>query len=259
MKQPVAYPRVELRKRFRSWARESRALIAGLLAITLALLVLETALVLGLWGSGSAAKWYFLGFLHSAILAAALAGIGLGFLTHDARAMWLVRGAWGEDNTRDELKRASRRRVIWGWVDSVQLQAGDIDHLVVTRAAGLIAIDTKWRTVVTAQDQAEMARAAAKVRLRADALVQQLLSREHGRHRDAKKVHRVTPVLVLWGPERHRVPEGFQLEGIDVIDGGDLLKWLKRQSGDRIDKVAGREIIRLLATFRQSAADAQSR
>jgi hypothetical protein len=27
-------------------------------------------------------------------------------------------GAWGEDNTADQLRRARRRRLIWGWVNN---------------------------------------------------------------------------------------------------------------------------------------------
>ncbi|WP_166389739.1 nuclease-related domain-containing protein [Nocardioides ochotonae] len=102
----------------------------------------------------------------------------MAFLAHDAEAIWHVRGAWGEDNTRDELQRAKRKRLVWAWVDSVTLQAGDIDHLVVTRNGGLVAIDSKWRSKIN--DAADMARAAQKVRLRAEGLTRDLLKGDAG-------------------------------------------------------------------------------
>lgn len=89
-------------------------MLAG--AAVVALLVLETALILGMVRTSAAARWYFLGFVHATILAIAASGLVLGFLAHDRYALLLMRGAWGEDNTRGELKRAKRKQVIWGWI-----------------------------------------------------------------------------------------------------------------------------------------------
>ena len=101
-------------------------------------------------------------------MAAYLHALQSAFLASDGEAIWHLRGAWGEENTRSELQRARRKRLIWGWVDSISLRAGDLDHLVVTRHGGLVAVDSKWRN--RASDTVDMARAADKARLRAEAL-----------------------------------------------------------------------------------------
>jgi hypothetical protein len=44
-----------------------------------------------------------------------------------------MRGAWDEDNTRSKLQRAKRLWVIRDWVDSIRLQSGDLEHLVLTQ------------------------------------------------------------------------------------------------------------------------------
>ncbi len=54
-------------------------------------------------------------------------------------------GAYGEYNTRDALRAAHRRHHIWGWIDNLEVQGGDIDHLVLA-PSGIYAIDTKWHT-----------------------------------------------------------------------------------------------------------------
>ena len=104
--------------------------------------------------------WWLLGVMQATVVAAYLSMLYSGFLAFDGEAIWHVRGAWGEDNTRSELQRARRKRLVWGWVDSVSLQHGDIDHLVVTREGGLVAIDSKWRNRI--HDTEDMARAAQK-------------------------------------------------------------------------------------------------
>jgi len=128
------------------------------------------------------------------------------FLAHDREAIWHLRGAWGEDNTRNELQRAKRNRLIWGWVDSITLQAGDLDHLVVTRHGGLVAIDSKWRNQHTADDALDMARGASKARLRVEGLAQTLLLSQRGgaRHRARSNALTVRPVVVLWGAAQPR-------------------------------------------------------
>jgi hypothetical protein len=52
-------------------------------------------------------------------------------------------GVYGEDNTRDVLRRARRKRNIWSWIDNLEIQSADVDHLVIA-PAGIYAIDSKW-------------------------------------------------------------------------------------------------------------------
>lgn len=108
-------------------------------------------------------------------------------------------------------------------MDSINLQAGDLDHLVVTRHGGLVAIDSKWRN--HASDTTDMARAANKAKMRAEGLAQTLLQSERGaRHRAKVNPLRVTPVVVLWGAAHHGVPDGARVEGIEFVSGRRLVK-----------------------------------
>jgi hypothetical protein len=60
--------------------------------------------------------------------------------------MYRLSGIWGEDNTRDVLKAAKRRGLIHGWIDNLEIEGGDVDHLVVA-PWGIAAIDSKWHGV----------------------------------------------------------------------------------------------------------------
>lgn len=246
------YSRRALRAMFWAWAARNRRLLVTMTAVILALLVLQTA-ILTLWWQ-SPAKWYLLGLVHAALIGAFAFTIGSTFLAHNTAAIWHLRGAWGEDATRNELKRAKRKRVIWGSVDSVNLQIGDIDHFVVTRRGGLIVIDSKWRTE-TVTDPTEMARAAAKVKLRAEALARTVLQSERGAHRAAENPVVVLPAVVLWGPAQHALPDDAQSAGIQFVGGRRLVAWLDALDGQPIDKHAAADLLRQLKDRRASAWD----
>ena len=253
-----AFSRRELRARFRAWIGRNRTLLALAVGGATTLLVFETVLILWLVPDSSW-KWYVLGVLHAAIMASFSYLLHSAFLAHDREAILHLRGAWGEENTRSELQTARRKRLIWGWVDSVTLQNGDIDHLVVTRSGGLVAIDSKWRNHTDAADREAMARAALKVRLRAEGLMRTLLTRERGAHRANATTAHVTPLLVLWGAAQHSVPEGAQVDGIDVVGGRRLVVWLKARVGEAIDEDAARDIITRLEGFRAGAWEQSKR
>ncbi|TYL55290.1 NERD domain-containing protein [Nocardioides sp. BGMRC 2183] len=226
--------------------------------LTLGLVVLlafETALILTLVPDGSF-RWWFLGALQTALVAIALHLVNAAFLAHERGAIWQLRGAWGEEATRDELRRAKRKRAIWGWVDSINLQGGDLDHLVLTRGGGIVAIDSKWRS--DGADTTEMVRSAARVKLRADAVTRSLLKPERGTHR--AKIHSVavTPLIVIWGPAQDQVPENFQIDGIEFVGGRRLLDRLATLSGERVDKDAAEDALTRLKEFRSGAWEAQS-
>ena len=165
MTKPHPYSRRVFRRRLGAWLIGNLKLVAGLAVGLAALVAFVTVLLLVTMVESSFRSW-LLGAIQVGMLAAYLHIVHMAFLAHDPAAIRHVRGAWGEDNTRDELQRAKRRKLIWGWVDSLALQHGDIDHLVVTRRGGLVAIDSKWRS--QANDTIEMARAAQKVRLPAE-------------------------------------------------------------------------------------------
>jgi hypothetical protein len=141
---------------------------------------------------------------------------------------------------------------VWGWVDSLELPVGDIDHLVVTRRGGLVAVDSKWRSRIN--DAAEMARAAQKARLRAEALTRDLLKGDSRGARRAKvNPLSVTAVVVLWGPAQHGVPEGATFDGIEFVAGRNFVAWLRRLDGHTVDQAAADDIVRQLNARRFSA------
>jgi hypothetical protein len=217
-----------------------------------ALLAFETALIVMLGPDSQAVRGYLLGLLHMGIVGAFVFLANSAFVAHDREAILHVRGAWGEENTRSELQRARRRRLIWGWVDSLTVQGGDIDHLVVTRTGGLVAIDSKWRSNTDLSDRAEMARAAQKARLRAEGITNTVLDRRRHVRREAGR-YRITPLLVVWGAAQHSVPEGAVVDGVDVVGGRRLVGWFRHLEGQAMDQETARELLARLEDFRSTA------
>lgn len=150
-------------------------------------------------------------------------------------------GAWGEDNTTDELRKAKRRGRIHDWVDSLRVQGGDVDHLVATQS-GLFAIDSKWHShgidAQTVSRDSESAKAAAR---RA-----QLILRSRGLR------HVVHPVVVVWGGDQLKIPNGLQLrDGVTFVSGRHFKKWLSHIDSQRstLSKPDGVAICRELRLF----------
>jgi hypothetical protein len=150
------------------------------------LLVMAALVTMILWTIPGSMRWYLLGLAHAGLAAAGLHLLNSAFMAHDPQAMSYVRGAWGDDNTRTELEQARRTRLVWGWVDSIELQVGDIDHLVVTRHGGVVAIDSKWRNQTTDEDVAAVADSAPRAGLPAEGLLRTLLKAERRRRHHAR-------------------------------------------------------------------------
>ncbi|HET8718147.1 MAG TPA: nuclease-related domain-containing protein [Nocardioidaceae bacterium] len=247
------YSRRELQHGFGTWVRRNTKVIALLTVGAIGLLALEIFLLVIL-GPAAAWSWYTLGVTHAVVVAAYLYLLQTAFLAHDRAAIFHLRGAWGEDNTRSELQRAKRKHLLWGWVDSISLQAGDIDHLVVTRHGGLVAVDSKWRNQHTSGDANDMAREARKVRLRAEGVTRTILSRERtSRHRASGDPWRVTPVVVLWGAAQDGVPENARIDGIDFVAGRRFVDWLARLDGHPVSKDAASDVLARLEDYRSGA------
>jgi hypothetical protein len=168
--------------------------------------------------------------------------------------LWGTSWRLGEDNTRGELQRAKRRRLIWGWVDSINLQAGDLDHLVVTRRGGIVVLDSKWRNRVTQHDIAEMARSGHKARMRADGLTRTLLKSERAaRHRAKLPTLAVTPVVVVWGAAQSTVPDQTVVDGVRFVAGRQLVALLRQFDGNEVSKAAAKDALERLEDFRATA------
>jgi len=246
------YSRRELRRRRASWLRRNPVVVA-LIVVGIVVLLSITSVVVVTTMTG-ASKWYLLGVVHAGVVAAGLHLLYSVFLALDREALWHIRGAWGEENTRSELQRAKRRRLVWGWVDSITLQAGDLDHVVVTRRGGLVALDSKWRNEVTANDTVAMARAAHKAKARAEGLARTLLKSERGaRHRAKLDSLTVTPVVVLWGAAQRTLPNGAVIDGVTFVAGRQLVPLLRGLEGDAVPRDAARDALERLRRFRETA------
>lgn len=184
---------------------------------------------------------YLLGITHG-VLACALVGMVLTVFHASTGSMNQLAGAWGEDNTADELRRAKRRRLIWGWVNNVETGSGDVDHLVITRHGGLVAIDSKWHRVgATSELLRQDAEAALAACRRASSILR------------AIKMHRSpTPLVVLWGGIQQEVPDvGAELHGVEFIGGRQLLGWLRQHNGDEIDRETAQQVLAALRRFKE--------
>lgn len=250
MTKTESYPARQLRRRRNAWMRRNVRIVVLLVVGTLVLGAVSSVVLLTI---PMPVRLYLLGVTHAGIIAAGLHLMNSAFLAHDQQAVWQMRGAWGEDNTRSELQRAKRKRHIWGWVDSVELQAGDIDHIVVTRRGGVVIIDSKWRNQVTREDVPAMADSARRAALRADGVLRTLLKRESGaRHRMRAQPVSVTAAVVLWGAARTAVPSDANVDGVRFLDGRQLLDWLAQLDGHEVPRDAANDVLKLLADYRSA-------
>ena len=239
-------------KRLRhQWLRRNLALVVLVVAGTVVIGTVVSVLVLSTQMPG---RLYVIGAVHAGLVATVLHLLSSAFLAHDQQAVWQLRGAWGEENTRSELQRAKRKRLIWGWVDSVELQSGDIDHIVVTRHGGVVAIDSKWRNQVTRETVPAMADSARRAALRADGVLRTLLKKESGaRHRTRSQPVSVTPAVVLWGAARTWVPKDTTVNEVQFLDGRQLVDWLAVLEGHDVPRDAAHDVLKLLTDYRSTA------
>lgn len=246
-----SYPSRELARLRRDWIRHNAGLVGSMLVFYVAVVGISTWFHLAL-GVGWHA--YILGAIHVGLAATLLHLINSAVLAHERTAVFQLRGAWGEDATRSELSRAKLRRLVWGWVDSISLQVGDLDHVVVTRSGGVVVLDSKFRTEVTGAGISDMAATAKRAKIRTEALTRQLLTADRsGRHRATGHPVTVTAGIVLWGPARRDVPPGHVIDGVHFVDGRKLLPWLKRLSPSEVSKAAGADLLERLTQYRDSA------
>lgn len=253
------FPRREYNRLRRLWLRRNWGIVAFLLvgfALMAALVSVPIA------NTDLPIRWYVIGLFHAGLLAAALHLVNSAFLAHEGAAVWQLRGAWGEENTRSELQKAKRRRVVWGWVDSITLQVGDLDHVVLARSGGIVVLDSKWRSSIEADSMAEMTASARKAAIRAQGLARSLLKSERGvKHRaSGQPVTVVAAAVVLWGAARQAVPDGTEVDGVHFVDGRKLVGWLRQLGGPEVPADAAKDILEQLTAYRGTAFKAvQSR
>lgn len=101
-------------------------------------------------------------------------------------------GSWGEDNTRDILRLAKRRGRIAGWVDNIEVDWGDVDHLALLPDGRFIAIDSKWHAVSVTDDVVRRDVSDAVLNARRASLILRSLNLSTT----------VVPLVVCWGAAR---------------------------------------------------------
>ncbi|MFW6774342.1 nuclease-related domain-containing protein [Nocardioides sp. CPCC 205120] len=251
------YSRRELRRRRAAWLRARPKMLALQVAVLVGLLVVVTTCIWVLpLGAGG---WYLIGVFHAVLVCAWLHVLHESHLAFDSDAIRHVRGATGEELTRDELLSAKRRRLIWGWVDSIGLAVGDLDHLVVTRRGGIVAIDSKWRNAIVDQDVETMARAARRAQVRADGVLRTVLTQEKGAHRARVRPVAVTPLVVVWGAAQADLPPTAERDGIQFVAGRELRSWLRRLDGEVVDKRAAADLLGRMRSFRARSSQPSRR
>jgi hypothetical protein len=223
------YSRRGYREKRRKFARANWKALAVLLVVFAAM--------------GALLSWtmhgYALGAAHATLM---LINVGMTVSISHATTtgtVGLLAGAWGEENTRDLLRRAQRKRLIWGWIDGIATAAGDISITSLLRAAVLVAIDSKWRNDVTRKRLESDASAAANAARRANSIL--------------RSIHvpvGMTPVVVVWGGARAEVPPNACVDGVDFIGGHRVLEWLKGLPSEEVDKASARELVGRLYEFR---------
>ena len=244
------YSRRELRRRKQAWRRRNWQRLAAATVVFVSMVVAVTAVLVTI-GVPSSFRWYVLGIFHAAMAATYCWFMSVAVLASDQDAIRQLRGAWGEENTREELKRARRRRIVWDWVDSISLQQGDLDHVVVTRRGGLVVLDSKWRNQTSIRDRDDMVRAAQRAKQRCEALAAQELGKDrHARHRARATAFAVRSAVVVWGALQHEIGEPRIVDGVHIVPGQKVVAWLRTLDGDPVSRGAAREAVRKLRAYR---------
>ena len=248
-----SYPRRKLDEDFRGYIDRNRALLFGVTAGYVALGVSASVLELLLIGE-QPYFLYALGFFHAVWIALAVGALTMIWLASSPDAINYLRGALGEDNTEDVLK-AARRTSIWGFVAGVTIDGGDIDHLVVTRTGGVLAMDSKWRNEASTETVQQMADSARKSARRAEIVMRSetigTLKRDSSaRHRTQAPSYRVRPVVVMWGGTLRSMPDTHCVDDVEFVAGPTLKRWLRTLDGQGVDEVAAKDLLARLTDFR---------
>lgn len=227
---PRSYSRRKYREQQREFLRTNDAVLAAAATLVLLLCVVAWALLDG----------YVLGLLQGLVVAI-FGGLIVTLFHAKTGSIWQLMGAWGEENTHDELASAQRRGRIWGWVDNIEVQAGDIDHLVLMRDGRIVALDSKWHaTDLTTQVLQQDARKATAAARQASLILRSL-----------NQPRAVTPVVVLWGKTSpSAVPEDANVDGVDFVAGRGLTQWLERNDGADVREADAEVVLTALQEFK---------
>jgi hypothetical protein len=156
------------------------------------------------------------GFITGGLLFFALGITGFVFAASTG-GLSQVLGVLCEGYTREEIAGAVKDKHVWSAVHNLELDTGDLDHLVLA-PAGCLAVETKfYGSRHTASLLEEHVQKMSRTALRAQGLMNTT------GHRD---VPICATVLVAWG---RLGPTGISQHGdVVVVHGSELRKWLGR-------------------------------
>src|SRR3954453_7939927 len=201
------HPRRQLWRGARAYLREERRDL-----VQVALIMAAFVAALGYWQ-----RTYLGGLACGVRLAGFVAVVSWTYLTVGDGARYL-HGAWAEDWTREELQAAVKRGDAWQVVDNIQLQGGDIDHVLIT-PRGVLAIETKYygregRARYVAEHAGQAKRSARRVA----GLLGTVKAHRHPVH----------AMLVAWGPGARGLTDAPTPNDVVIVSGKTLRSALKR-------------------------------
>ena len=235
-REPRTFARQQFRRDLRIFLRTNIRIVLGLAAGAAALVAFEALFFHGV----------LLGFIAGIVLTLLASAFFVTFLMHGS-GFYRLAGAWAEEFTRDELKKALRRKDVWSVVNGVRIGEQDIDHLVLA-PRGIFALDSKWHFRYDIDyfraDVEKAERAASKARSILISL---------------KQRREVTPVVVVAGPGRKPLLDApMTVADIEVIAIDSLAQWLQDRGTGRLPQDDAEQLAAELTAFRRAHAGASS-
>jgi hypothetical protein len=228
-----SYVQRRLRAEVFRFLRLIRGLLLKLLA--LAIVVCTVPVLIG-------TPAYETGLIHGFFITATAALVVFAFLLNGDGA-FLIAGALGEPSTREELESSVKLGYVWSAVHNVEAGGRDVDHVVLT-PSGVLALESKWRFRGADHRWLTWAAGEAEEAARKARLVLQSKDIEHRTQ--------VRPVLVIWGGARRELPDVQIINGVDVVCGQALIRWLEQCSRGRLAEDNAEALHRRLSAFVES-------
>lgn len=224
-----SFARRKLRAEARSFAGREWRSLAVVVAIT-GLSLVPTAL------QGP----YLRGITQAFFVMLMIGAVALVFAVR-THAWTTLCGAWAEDNTRDEVIEARKRRDVWCQVSNIEVGGRDIDHVVITPRS-VLALESKWALAPVDLDKC---REHVTQAVRGARLLESILrSTTVRRHRE------VVPVVVLWGKGARSLPDaGVNIDGVTVVHGSALAALLRDYRTGPVGQDWAEETLALLKKF----------
>lgn len=156
------------------------------------------------------------GFISGALLFFMVGVTGFVFAISTGGLAQLL-GVMAEGFTREEVEAAAKEQSVWSAVHNLELNSGDLDHLILA-PAGCLAIETKYYgSRFSADLVGEHARQTQRIATRAKGFMNTV-----GR----PDVPVRAAALVVWG---RMAPKGIsERDGVAIVNGTELRAWLGR-------------------------------